>query len=925
MSIASVVNLVAGKIGELLVEEAKLLYGVEDQIRSLQEEFMMMQSFLIDMEAMDEEGGDERSRTTIKQIRKIAYDAEDVIESYIIEASNSSADKTEDLLKRYFCFCSSIPRTHQIGSEIVAIKARIGETMERWKKYVGESGILRSIDARNRDVIRSVAYSHTIEDHVVGIDEDINKLIRVLTTDDDEDIELKLVSIVGMGGSGKTTLARKLFNHEIVKKHFDCIAWVSVSQQWAVKQILLDLLRKTSGEIMRTDEVWSLELVVEMLHRHLERQRYLIVLDDVWEEKALQDILPALPLGSSHDGKKIIVTTRNKNVVDFPDVKCFIHEPRRLTEEESWELFTKIVLVHRERSYTSMDDPDLEALGKDMLKKCEGLPLAVIALAGILGKKESVEDWERMKTAVSSRIMEDGSGTHLYGPVSKMLALSYYDFPRELKPCFLYLAMFPEDHEIVTTQLIQMWIAEGFIASDKVCKGETLEDVARAYLDELVHRCMVQVVYKDCHGKVKCIRVHDLVRDLCINKAKEENFLETFSSESPNPITIVTESRRVAIYSRDTADVPLPTKNQYLRSLFCQGDVQMLTTMDATKLNFRLLRVLLLRSIKTSDGILPTEIGSLIHLRYLGLRYTNISELPSSIGKLRNLLTLDYRIIVYTRAAGVQIPDVIWEIEGLRHLYLPGDYYKTIVKVESLKLHTLKNLQKLWGGFVRGSWMLKELPRLSPSVKKLTIRGITSKKQLEAAFQCPSILSDSLHSLDLRWNNMSDEVVKLDSLESIIHSQHLRKLRLRGRIGDGFKGTHFPTSINKLRLSSCVFGEEATLVALGKLPHLVILDLWHGAYSGTSWTCSEGEFPRLKELRLHSLSNWEEWSIERRAMPQLKKLQIVACKKLKRIPEGLKFITTLQELRLQSVNDECKTRIRGEDAYIIQHVPLVHF
>ncbi|KAL8140066.1 hypothetical protein V2J09_006087 [Rumex salicifolius] len=932
MAIESIVNLTVGKIGELLIHEATFLYGVEDEVTNMQDELIMMNSFLIDMEALDDEVGDERVRNTAKQIRKIAYDAEDVIESFILEATPAQAKK--DFLHKYLCFCKCLAKTHTVGTEIEAITKRISRTMDRLKRYRGKNGLTKAVGEglNKHKVWRPAAYSHTKEDYVVGLVEDINNLVGALTTNIDPKIQV--LSIVGMGGSGKTTLARELYNHESVKQSFESMAWVSISQQWVSQHVLHDILKKVSGETIKLDEVWSPIVVREKIQQYLRERKYLIVLDDVWTNEALEEILPALPLGIQ--GSKIIVTTRFREVVDYPGLKSSIHEPRELTADESWELFSRIALSpEREQTTSTMELDAMKDLAKEMLVKCKGLPLAVVAIAGLLAKKETLEEWELVKKATSSRVMEVGRGTHSYGAVKHMLALSYNDLPRDIKPCFLYLGLFPEDSEIPTGMLIRMWIAEGFVSSNNLLhEGQTLDDLARDYLYELIDRCVVRVASRNYDGKPKTIEIHDLMRDLCNKKARELDFLEILSARSSNPATSETQPRRTIIHSYDKMYFPFSKGNWHLRSLYLfaranVGVFKSTTGEDRPKLgfqpiikSFKLLRLLNLVGIDSHDGTLPTEIGSLIHLRYFGLRVTNIYQLPCTIENLRNLLTLDYRGLEdYSKKPN--IPDVLWKMESLRQIYLPFDR----CVMEKLRFDTLQHLQTLWAG--GGNWMMEELPNLSETVQKLHIEGIETAEQIDVAFQCPSIVFDRLHTLYFDWFTHSGPGgVALRNLEHIANCRHLRKLGLRGRIDDTLACFHFPAGIKKLTLLFTQLQSEETIAALGNLPNLNVLDLSRDSYVGTKWICSDGMFSQLRELRILDLPNLVEWSIATTAMRQLEKLTLWQCERLRRLPEGVEFIQTLKELEFNAMTPEFYTKLRGrnaQDAHIIHHIPIVRY
>lgn len=232
-------------------------------------------------------------------------------------------------------------------------------------------------------------------------------------------------------------------------------------------------------------------------------------------------MLPA----TSHGGK-FVITTRIKSVVWFPDLGCFVHEPEPLTPEKSWQLFKKIALHHQSDNVIDHDDDPHVVLGMEMLRKCDGLPLAVISLAGLLSTKETIHEWEKVKNVVSSKIIQD-AGPADYGRVEDMLALSYSDLDNTLKSCFLYLGLFPEDAEIPIGMSMRSWIAEAFIKSLQPSANETVEDVARQCLDELIQRCLVQIARINHAGVAKAIRVHDLMRDLGIKRAKDLYFLDT--------------------------------------------------------------------------------------------------------------------------------------------------------------------------------------------------------------------------------------------------------------------------------------------------------------------------------------------------------------------------------------------------------------
>ncbi|KAL2906996.1 Disease resistance protein RPH8A [Bienertia sinuspersici] len=376
----------------------------------------------------------------------------------------------------------------------------------------------------------------------------------------------------------------------------------------------------------------------------------------------------------------------------------------------------------------------------------------------------------------------------------------------------------------------------------------------------------------------------------------------------------------------------LPYNNSSLRSLLVfgksskelgVGKQQGILEIAIVFKKLNLLRVLDITEIKTYDGIMPKEIGNLIHLRYLRIRSTNIRELPKSIGKLCKLLTFDYRDILGD--SEIILPDIFWKLEKLKYLFLPTK--KMCNTISNLKLDTLKELQTLWG-VKAGDWMFKEMATLSKSLTKLHIQAISSEEQFNAVIQCPAIRN--LYALVLDWYGFSslDCIDKLCSNEEI----QIKKLRLLGRAPDLFKPLKFPSNLWKLELYYTHLKEEKTMNALGMLPHLKFLRLAKDSFLGSKWTCKENTFTSLEELILSNLPYLENWMMESKTMECLKKLSIISCTRLQRLPEKLQLITNLEGIKIQYMPTSFCSRLRrnqssnktsqgGEDIKIVQHVP----
>ncbi|GAB4837188.1 hypothetical protein Ancab_039554 [Ancistrocladus abbreviatus] len=930
----AVVSAAANWIGTQLVDEVDFLRDVDNQVRSLQQELKYIALHLREADS-GEEGDDDQLRLFTAQIREIAFRAEDVVDDYILKVASSSSSTyvRGNFLKKFLCFLCSGPDIHSIGKETKAIRENIKEAVEQLNQFrnihfsAPREGFNRPRPRGN--VIQT--YPQTEDANVVGRDEDVKHLVHHLT----HNMEARVVVIVGAGGVGKTTLARMVYNDTRIKDHFKTAAWVTISQQWNGKDLLIEILRQTRGISYEEGNSKSERELVDAIYGFLSEKQYLLVLDDMWERGAWDRIYPAI--AQKEPGSKVIITTRKEDLPSQVYGNCIIHKPGLLTEEQSWDLFKKIALENKDTP-AAADDVALR-LGREMTQKCGGLPLGVVTLAGLLRTKDTYE-WERMSRRFNSILLKVHGPSQYGRSIYQALTLSYYDLPHYLKPCFLYLALFPEDDEIPAKRLTRMWVAEGFVtAQDEfVQENESVEDVAAQFLDELIQRCVVQVLKKSfLTGKVKTCCLHDLMRDFCLAKAEEQCFLRVLSSANQSNTTTGTSTqlRRASIV---TSKVSLPTQCPHIRSLIQWREKEL--NLKIVCEDFKLLRVLTLYRVKTNDGYLPNELGNLRHLRYLSLLRSDINTLPESIGNLSNLLYLEY--VAKCTSEREPLPNVLWKMKQLRHLYL--DY--PIPRSKELKLHTLTNLQTLWGLDVSYWESEVELEKLSPSLKKLRITGIRSQRLLDAVLRSPCMTSGYLVNLSLGW----EDGVKLKSIEPLYkHCQHLRKLFLDGEIGEDCP-LQFPPSLVKLIL----FCESENklhdpMVATGTLSQLKYLYLSQVCI-GIEMTCNAGSFPQLEELAINNFENLEEWRVEEGAMPRLKKLEINDCPKLKRLPEELKSIPSLQDLELVMPRSFCHRLVkqgdwigyyeyqagarvvaaddrgeRGEDFHIIQRIPYVSF
>ncbi|CAA7400479.1 unnamed protein product [Spirodela intermedia] len=723
------------------------------------------------------------------------------------------------------------------------------------------------------------------------MDEEKNRIVEHLS--DKSKKKRSVISIVGMGGLGKTTLAKRVFNE--AKSRFSHSVWIDVSQQYSAEDLLGEILlqvKKTGEEEL---EKMTRPRREEMLYQTLLADNYLIVMDDVWDTDVWRILGAHLP--DAENGSRVLITTRSVEVARSADTSTPPYQLRFLTEEESWELLSRKAFPNEEDIGVVCSAP-LRDLGKQIARKCGGLPLALVVLGGLLSTKgPSLRAWRRVAETLVWETSKDGR------VCLDILALSYEDLPRHLKWCFLYFSSLPEDFEIEVDKLIGLWVAEGFVEQRA---GETLEETAEDYLEELVQRCMV-IPVRDV-SELRC-RIHDVLHDFTVAEAKEVGFLVSHGIGDDRGASQLDSSVRRLSLQGEKAWCWDSLSTPRLRTLLTLGARRKFgKNRTFPFLHLKLLRVVDLG--RTRIAKLPEQVGDLIHLRYLGLKTTMITSLPSSVGKLRHLQCLDAKW-TWIRT----LPRGVWKIEALRQIIVPDNVEP---KIEEGGL--LRNLQVLKR--VRaGSWFDSCLGSLT-SLRELEIEDIKDCHHPALSSWLPELRH--LKKLCLRGESVPEFLWTTPS-----SFPSLEVLSLGGRVSrppqqSSSVGDRWPPNLTQVKLSWTFLGQDS-IAALEKLPELTYLYLGAGSYEGNEMICSPGGFPKLESLVLNSLKKLERWVIEAGAMPRLRSLEIYGCTKLAMLPEGLQQMAALKELVLWNTSPEIRSRgeKEGEDWPKIQHIPSI--
>ncbi|KAL1214511.1 putative disease resistance protein [Cardamine amara subsp. amara] len=930
------------KLWDFLVRESDRLKGVAEHLTELKSDLNLLRSFLKDADA--KRNASDLVRNCVEEIKEIVFDTEDIIQTFLLKEELSKTSGIKKRMRRLSCL---IVDRLEIASDMGGISKRISKVIRDMQSFGVQQMIVdggeysHPLQERQREMRKT--YPNNNENNLVGLEKNVKKLVGYLV---EEDI-IQVVSITGMGGIGKTTLARQVFNHEMVKNHFDGVAWVCISQQFTAKDVWKTILQKLSSNYdEQRDSNMSEDELQEKLSRLLETSKSLIVLDDMWKEGDWDRIKHVFP--SKKGYWKLLLTSRNERVGLRADPTCVTFKPECLTIEESLTLFRSIAFPRKDTAEYKVD-VDMEEMGKQMIKHCGGLPLAVKVLGGLLAAQHTLSEWERVYANIGSHLAgtssfndEDSSSVYY------VLSLSFEELPSYLKHCFLYLAHVPEDYPI-NVETLSYLLAADEIPRTSYYDGASIREVTNGYIEELVRRNMVIAERDTRTSRFERFQLHDMMREVCLRKAKEDKFVyinDTANSQSP------CESRRIAVHRLDESYDPKGMiKNPKLRSLlfFCFAKGMMPSDLLFTRL--KLLRVLNLSYAKLEGGKLPSSIGKLIHLRYLSLYMAEVTNLPSSMRNLKQLLYLN---LLVSSSSPLHMPNnVLNEMRELRYLYLP----RVIDDKVKMELDNLVNLETLENFStehcsVRDLHRMTRLDRLSIKVNggctmETLFSSLSELRHLDGGCTMET-LSSSLSELR-HLNNLI--IIGYTNVEEgfVLDCVHLKHLKLNKiympRLPDE---QHFPSHLTTLSLEKCRL-EEDPMPILENLLQLKEVGLYNESFSGRRMVCSVGGFPQLQKLwlwgleeweewiveegsmpLLHTLSiwnceKWEEWIVEEGSMPLLHTLEIGYCHKLKELPDGLRFITSLKELIIETVHLEFKEKLLrgGEDFYKVEHIPLL--
>ncbi|KAL6875652.1 hypothetical protein ACP4OV_013165 [Aristida adscensionis] len=679
------------KLGSLLSDEYKLQKGVRGEIRFLLAEMESMQAALNMVSQKPAHQITDLDKIWVRDLKELTYEIDDSVDTFMVcvdaRAKQQGLKGFRKLINKIGLVRTAKLR-HQVSKDIRDIKIHIGEVAERRARYMVQDPApqpdVASIDPRLTALYEEV-------EMLVGIDGPTEMLTNLLMEKGEgaQNQKLMAVSIVGVGGLGKTTLANLVYQR--LKGQFMCHAFVSVSLKPNMNKIFSSILRQVSGRNYTNADEWDHTELMMHIRQILEEKRYIIVIDDVWDKSAWTSIKCALT--NNNLGSKVIVTTRNADVAKISciGINDTIYELPPLSYTDSKRLLYKRIFNPEEEIPSELED-----VMNKILRKCGGIPLAIITIASMLAntQNKTEREWYGVYNSMGFGLDKDNSLDNMRA----ILYLSYGDLPFYLRPCLLCLSIFPEDYKIERRDLIRLWVAEGFVAGKQ---GRNLYDLGERYFTELVNRSMIQPVDTDDHGSPRACRVHDMILDLIISLSAKENFVTI--SEGQQVLSQVCSFRRLSLQGReensDDCDSDADSKEEkvilpstlnlsHVRSLMAHGNgFQWIPPLS----RFSGLRVLAMNRFPRRNNH-PKVIGCLYHLRYIKLGGSLGTELLEEIGNLQLLRTLDLR-----DASFEELLTNFFRLKELECLIV-GDGELNNAHVFLLILHYYKKFYHCWSG-----------------------------------------------------------------------------------------------------------------------------------------------------------------------------------------------------------------------------------
>ncbi|XP_022761326.1 putative disease resistance protein RGA3 [Durio zibethinus] len=870
LSVISALTAVTGQV--------KPGWGLKKELEKLGDSLAIIQDFL-----QEAEEGQKKSNSMniwLEKLKDVAYEADDVLDEFTYEILRRKVEETHNQTSRkvqhFFSPSNPIVFRLQMANKIKDIHKSLVYLNNMANQFGLQQRMTNLSSHAQAGGLNEETVSFLDDSKIFGRKNDVLKVVDLLvnTTDDEY---ISVVAIVGMAGIGKTTLAKQVYNDVEVKRHFDVKFWVCVSDDFDVKKICSQIL----GHFMDNNNIPVNEsnknCILKKLKKKLKRKKYLIVLDDVWNTEKWEDLKSCLLGVNKSKGNRIIVTTRSEIVaLKVQSLPHHGHQLQRLEHDECWSII-------KEKAFG--DSPislELQSIGKEIARRCEGVPLVAKVIGGTMRNEMAIEAWLNFRES-----------NVIWGSLESVLKLSFDRLPSpSLKKCFAYCAIFPKEFCFEKEQLIQLWMAVGFLQPPPG-SSMTMMDIGNKYFNDLLSNSLFQDVEKDSCGNIIACKMHDMVRGFALSVSKLESLVLMGDSTS---ITEISQHIRHLNVISDGESLPtvLTVAAPKLHTLFANTSV--FRKMSRT---FKSLRVLKLRD--ASDVYdLPASLGKLKHLRYFDISNTSIRALPRSITKLYNLQTLRF-----LRCQLLKLPADVRNMISLKHIHFDNE---TLQPIQMRNLTRLQTLPLFVVGLERGHRIeeLRCLNELGGKLKLCKLEHVRGKEDAKGANLCHKT---NLSKLILEWSSTRSESYGNDEevLEGLQPYSNLSSLIIRNYTGEGFpswmsgnvygsRGQFLLNNLMELELINCNRCKILpTLGHLQNLKNLILRKVESLICINSEFYCNNSSpglddsitlFPALKKFTMDDMTKLEEWvTISTTVMfPSLEELNIWRCPMLKSVP-----------------------------------------
>ncbi|XP_023762378.1 putative disease resistance protein At3g14460 [Lactuca sativa] len=914
-------KLISGDLMKLARSE-----GIDSQLKKWKKNLPLIQAVLAD--ATQKEIKEKAVQLWVNDLQDLAYDIDDVLDDLATEVMrrklNQEAHATTSIGKvlKFFpnCCTKFTPRNIMYGRKM---SSKLDEITTKLRDLVDQKNDLGLNVTKERSTLERRVEENSLVDEskIMGREGDKVTLMGKLLGNEECDENVSVVSIVGMGGIGKTTLAKVLYNDEKVKDHFELRAWVCVSDELDVFNISKAIFQAVTG---KNEDFANLNLLHVALKEKLSKKRFLLVLDDVWNEDNNKWELLQSPLLAGARGSRIIVTTRSTRVASVMDSQE-TYSLGVLSNEDAVSLFAQHSLG--EKNFDN--HPTLQLLGEGMIQKCGRLPLALKALGRVLKGNRNGDEWEKL---LKSEIWDIEDGNKKILPA---LRISYYHLPPHLKQLFAYCSLIPKDYVFDKNKLVLLWVAEGFLSQSK--GNKSMECLGHEYFEELESRSFFQHSTDDKLGYT----MHDLMNDLATSVAGEFSFRldgEVDVSAMNETFDKFLHFSLIGSGSGSFRKLKELQRAKRLRTfLLISVPWEIGSLLDELLPELQFLRVLSVVGLNPSDyqnplvaywreaifsiRWIPESIGSLKHLRYLNFSNTKITSLPEQVSDLYNLQSL----LVQNCFKLSSLPKSFAKLINLRHFGIDNTPKVIKLPLGIGGLTSLQTLSKVMIEEVNG-FKISDLKELSDLQGQLFIIGLDKVINPIHAKDANLHQKKGLEVLEMEWSDnvfddSRDETIEYEVLKELKPPHKLKNLYILNN-----KGMRFPSwvgdpsfdQLTEITLRGCRSTQLPTLGCLGSLKKLVVESMSEVKTVGFEFLAPTASFlgiafPSLEVLEFQDMQSWQIWSINSgnghvspRSFPRLHDISISSCPELAQVSIG-----SIPSLRVLYIQDCSKAVVRS--------------